>query len=70
MTVDLKLRYVVDQRSKLLALVAPDGTLHSLATVSLDTTRAMPDAEAAWRSILGCAIESAALAAETDPCRP
>ena len=68
MTIDLRLRYTVDRGSKMLTLVAKDGTLRPLATVSLDTTRAMPDAEAAWRSILGCAIESAAEAAESDPC--
>lgn len=65
MSVDLKLRYVVADGAKSLFRIAPDGTLHPLATISLDTTRAMPDAEEAWRSILGCAIETAALAAET-----
>ena len=65
MSADLRLRYTVDRGSKMLALVAKDGTLRPLAAVSLDTTRAMPDAEEAWRSILGCAIESAAAAAES-----
>lgn len=65
MSIDLRLRYSVSGDTKMLALVARDGTLRPLATVSLDTTRAMPDAEQAWRSILGSAIEAAAAAAET-----
>ena len=68
MTVDLKLRYVIADGSKSLFRTLPDGTLRPLAAVSLDTTRSMSDAEEAWRSMLGRAIESAAAAAESDPC--
>jgi hypothetical protein len=68
MSVDLRLRYVRSPGTAMLALESHDGTLHPIASISLDTTRAMPDAERAWRAILGCAIESAAQAAEASPC--
>jgi hypothetical protein len=58
--VDLRLRYVVDQHSKLLSLAAPDGSPRVLAAISLDATRASPAAEQAWRVLLAEAIETAA----------
>lgn len=59
MAVSITLRYTIDEGSKVLALVSPDGSVRTIAAISLDSTRQMP-AEDAWRSLLGCAIEAAA----------
>lgn len=64
MSIDIRLRYTVDAARKTLAVETPAG-IKTLATIALEAPRGDPDAEGAWRELLGDAIEAAAAASET-----
>lgn len=62
--IEIHLRYIIDSNRKTLSLAAPDGSLTEIASTALNATRGNPDAEGAWRELLGDAIEAAACAAQ------